>query len=158
MISLIVAMDPNQGIGLNGVMPWHIKEDLMLFKQTTIHHTIIMGTTTFVGLPKALPNRHTIVVSRNENLKFDDINVTVEHDLENLFLRYANTDEEIFVCGGANIYQQSLPYVQKMYISHVKQQYRVDTYFPEVNWKEFEKVKEVVYDEFVYCEYVRKDR
>ena len=158
MVSLIVAMDPNQGIGLNGVMPWHIKEDLQLFKQTTIHHTIIMGTTTFVGLPKALPNRHTIVVSRNQDLHFDDMNVSVEHDLLEVLNRYVNSKEEIFVCGGANIYKQALPYVQKMYISHVLKEYTVDTYFPEVNWKEFEKVKEVVYDEFVYCEYVRKDR
>ena len=151
-------MDPNQGIGLNGVMPWHIKEDLQLFKQITIHHTIIMGTTTFVGLPKALPNRHTIVVSRNQNLHFEDTNVSVEHDLFEVLNRYVNSEEEIFVCGGANIYKQSLPYVQRMCISHVKKEYTVDTYFPEVNWKEFEKVKEVVYDEFVYCEYIRKDR
>ena len=157
MLSLIVAMDPNQGIGLNGVMPWHIKEDLQLFKQATIHHTIIMGETTFAGLPKVLPNRHTIVVSRNPDLHYDHDDITVENDLIAVLERYENSEEEVYVCGGASIYKQALPYVKRLCISHVNTAYTVDTHFPTVNWELYEKVKEVVYDEFVYCEYLRKE-
>lgn len=157
MLSLIVAMDPNQGIGIKGYLPWRIKEDLQLFKQATVNHKIIMGETTFMGLPKALPNRHTIVVSHKEEFTLDIENVSVEHDLLALLKRYEHSDEEVFVCGGSSIYKQALPYVQRLCISHVKKEYPVDAWFPEIAWNQFEKVKEVEYEEFVYCEYMRKE-
>ena len=157
MLSLIVAMDPKQGIGLNGFLPWRIKEDLQLFKQATVNHKIIMGQTTFMGLPKALPNRHTIVVTTNKEFTLDIENVSVEYDLIDLLKRYEYSDEEVFVCGGSSIYKQSLPYVNRLCISHVKKEYTVDAWFPEFDWKQFEKVKEVEYEEFVYCEYIRKE-
>lgn len=156
MLALIVAMDPCQGIGLDSFLPWRIKEDLQLFKKTTEHHTIVMGETTFSGLPKPLPNRHTIVISRKEDLSFDNPDVSVEHDLLALFDRYQQSDEVVYICGGASIYKQALPYVEKMCISHVKKEYTVDTYFPTVDWSKFEKTKEVEYEEFIYCEYCRK--
>ncbi|MDD6466706.1 MAG: dihydrofolate reductase [Erysipelotrichaceae bacterium] len=157
MLALIVAMDPNQGIGIRSFLPWRIKEDLQLFKRTTEHHTIVMGETTFLGLPKPLPNRHTIVISRNPDLKFDHLDVSVEHDLYALFDRFQHSEEVVYICGGASIYQQALPYVQKLCISHVKKNYEVDTWFPPINWSMFEMVKEVEYDEFIYREYLRKD-
>ena len=63
----------------------------------------------------------------------------------------------MFVCGGSSIYKQSLPYVNRLCISHVKKEYTVDAWFPEFDWNQFEKVKEVEYEEFVYCEYIRKE-
>ena len=132
-------MDPKQGIGLNGFLPWRIKEDLQLFKQATVNHKIIMGQTTFMGLPKALPNRHTIVVTTNKEFTLDMENVSVEYDLIDLLKRYEHSDEEVFVCGGSSIYKQSLPYVNRLCISHVKKEYTVDAWFPEFDWKQFER-------------------
>ena len=155
MLALIVAMDENRGIGLNGFLPWRIKEDLQLFKQKTEGHTIIMGQTTFEGLPKALPNRHTIVVSADENLNYDDENVSVCNDLVSLLVESKESSDIIYVCGGNSIYRQALPYVDLLCVSFVKGTYEVDTYFPEINFDDYTISNEEEYSEFNYREYRR---
>jgi len=156
MLGLVVAMDPNRGIGIGDQLPWHIKDDLKVFRRNTLHKTIIMGDRTFFGLPKALPNRKTIVISREE-YTFDNPDVSVCHDLIGLFEQAKKSDEEIFVCGGASIYKQALPYVDKMCISFVKKPYEVDMYFPEFDLSGFDCVYEEEYEEFTYREFVRRE-
>ncbi|MCF0110667.1 MAG: dihydrofolate reductase [Erysipelotrichaceae bacterium] len=156
MISLIVAVDPNFGIGLNDTLPWHIKEDLKLFKETTLNQTIVMGEKTFFGLPKPLPNRKTIVVSLDPDCHAEHEDVTVCHDLIGLLEEYKKTDKNLFICGGATIYRLSLPYADKLCISFVKESYNVDTYFPPVCWEDFTLSYEEDKGPFVYREFVRK--
>jgi len=156
MLSLIVAMDAERGIGLNSFLPWRIKEDLQLFKSKTEGHTIIMGQTTFEGLPKALPNRHTIVVSADEDLAYDDANVSVSNDLIGLLVASKESSSTVYVCGGMSIYRQALPYVDSLCVSHVNGIYEVDTYFPEINFDDYEVTYEKQYQEFVYREYKRR--
>ena len=67
MITLIVAMDPHNGIGIDGKLPWHIKEDLKIFKERTLNHKIVMGRKTYESIGKPLPNRENIVVTRNQS-------------------------------------------------------------------------------------------
>lgn len=154
MISFIVAFDPNQGIGIKGSLPWHIKDDLQLFKQNTLNKHIVMGQTTYDNLPRKLVDRDITVVSIDPNYKAEGVNVT--HDLIAFLKEHENDETEYFICGGASIYKQAYPYAKKAYISFVKKVYEVDTNFGVYNADDWDVVKEVDYPEFIYRELKRK--
>jgi len=154
MLSIIVAFDEVRGIGKDGWMPWDLPEDLKLFKERTLGHALVMGSTTFLGLPNPLKNRHTYVI--NEKVLEENENVTYVTDLADFLVKAQADEEEYFVCGGASIYRQALPFCAKMYISHVKGQYCSDTYFPEFLENEWEVVKEADYPDFTLKEYRRR--
>ena len=157
MISFSVAFDPNKGIGLNGSLPWHIKEELKLFKANTMGHAIIMGRTTYEGLPRKLVGRKIVVVTRDSSYSVDDPDCMVVNDLEEYLKEHVNDDEEIIVCGGATIYKQSYQYASKAYVSFVKKEYETDTKFNEFNLDEWKVTSEVEYEEFIYRELERKN-
>lgn len=129
MFTAIVAHDKNLLIGNGLLIPWHIKEDFQHFKETTLNHTIIMGLNTYKSIGKALPNRKTIVVNFEPVPEIMDAEVCTS--LQELIEMYKDSKEEIFVCGGASIYRQLLPYCQKLIISVVKGDYEGNIYFPE---------------------------
>lgn len=154
MISFIVAFDPKQGIGIKGSLPWHIKDDLMLFKQNTLNKNIVMGQTTYDNLPRKLVDRKITVVSIDPQYKADDVDVT--NDLIAFLEKHKDDETEYFICGGASIYKQAYPYAKKAYISFVKKEYEVDTWFEVYKESDWNIIKEVDYPEFVYKELVRK--
>ena len=152
MFKIIVAHDPNRLIG-NGVeIPWHIREDFLHFKRTTLNHTLIMGSTTFLSIGKPLPNRHTIVINTSKD--FDTMGQELCTDLNEVINKYKDSEEVVFVVGGASIYRQMLPYVNEMVISVVKKEYVGNIYFPEYE-DEFYTYDEVEYDEFT-VKYMRR--
>ena len=158
MITMMVAHDNNRVIGLNGTLPWHLPEDLALFKAKTVGKTVIMGRATYESivarLGKPLPNRKNIVLSRT--LKDVPSEVELSQDLMAVLTRYLNTDEEAIVIGGAKLYQQCLPFVDLLYVSLVKQNYTGDTYFPEYdNQFEYEEIDRVAYTDFDFITYKR---
>lgn len=155
MISFIVAFDPNQGIGLKGGLPWHIREDLQLFKQNTLHQHIVMGQTTYDNLPRKLVDRKITVVSIDPNYKAEDVEVV--NDLIKFLEEHKDDEVEYIICGGASIYRQAYPYAKKAYISFVKKEYEVDTSFGVYNPEDWQVIKEVEYEEFIYRELSRKD-
>ena len=155
MLSFIVAFDPEQGIGLKGSLPWHIKDDLQLFKQNTLHKKIIMGQTTYDKLPRKLTDREIIVVSNDPQYQRDDVQIV--HNLHEFLREHENDEEEYFVCGGASIYRQAYPYCHKAYISFVKEKYEVDTHFGVFDFDDWFITKEVDYPEFVYRELIRRN-
>ena len=154
MISFSIAIDPNKGIGINGQLPWHIKEELQLFKANTLHKNIIMGQTTYDNLPRKLVDRNMYVVSNDPNYKLDE--GIVINDLIAFLQQHQNDETEYIVCGGASIYKQAYPYFQKGYISFIKNGYEVDTYFDIFNEDDWIIDKQVEYDEFIYQELSRK--
>lgn len=142
-VSLIVAMDENRLIGNKNALPWHFKEDLKFFKRTTSGHTVAMGRKTFESIRDALggplPNRKNVVFSRRvESIE----GAHVVRDVEAYMKAAAGKDEEIFVIGGAKIYALALPYAKRLYITHVEGAYVGDTYFPDIDFTMFAKVKE----------------
>lgn len=148
MITLIVAMDAHNGIAFDGKIPWHIKEDLKLFKEKTLNHKIIMGRKTFESIGRVLPQRENYVITHN--LDFQAKGVKLIHDLE-LFLKdYTNSEEEIYVIGGAEIYQVSLPYAHRLAISLINKTYTCDTFFPMFNSSQYKIIETQEYDEFKY--------
>ena len=121
MFKAIVAHDPNRVIG-NGIhIPWHISEDFKHFKATTLNHIIVYGSTTFSSIGHALPNRKNIVLNFDKN--YDAPGCEVVTSIEEIVERYKDSDEEVFICGGASIYRQFLPYVDELIISEVKKEY-----------------------------------
>ena len=147
MISIIVAVSKNGAIGKNNDLLWHISDDLKRFKAITSEHTVVMGTKTYESLPfKPLPKRENIVITRNKDLHFEGC--TMANSVEEIVTKYASSEEEIFVIGGANIYEQFLPYANKLYITWVYEDFDGDVFFPSIDetiWKISEK-SDVLHD------------
>lgn len=138
MINLVVAMDKNNAIGVNGGLLTYIPGDLPRFKKLTTGHTVIMGRKTFDSLPKgALPNRDNIVITRNRGLKIEGVKVV--HSL-NEAINEADKNKEIFIIGGGQIYNESINNCEKLYITHINKEFEADTYFPKIP-KEFKEVE-----------------
>lgn len=137
MISIIVAVAKDNVIGKDNKLLWHISEDLKRFKKITTDKKMIMGRKTFQSLPGVLPNRDHIIITRDTNFKVTSDRVEIVHDLNSLLDMYMKIEEEIFVIGGAEIYNQFLPYAQKLYLTKIDASFEGDTYFPKINFDEF---------------------
>ncbi len=137
MLSLIVAYGKNKEIGKDGRMPWpSLSRDFQHLQEKTIGKTLLMGQKTFESLPGVLPKRFHIIVSDDPAFNKVHRRVRIERDLFKTLEECAAAEEEIVVFGGASIYRASLPYVEKMYITKIDQEYEADTFFPD--WDEAE--------------------
>ncbi|MGL4696255.1 dihydrofolate reductase [Enterococcus larvae] len=136
MLAAIWAQDEQGLIGKGNVLPWHLPNDLKFFKKMTENNTIVMGRKTFEGMGgKALPNRKTIVLTRDHTYQAEGVEVM--HSIEAV-LRYAEEFTGItFIAGGANIYQDFLPYCDVLYRTVIHEVFDGDTVFPEINWDEW---------------------
>ncbi len=125
----IAAMSLNRVIGQGAKIPWHISEDFKWFKKMTTGHIIVMGRKTYESIGKPLPNRTTIVVTRS---KITIPGVQTISDLGELHqLQQPPTSQEIFICGGAQIYEQALPRCSDLYLTLVKREVEGDVFFPK---------------------------
>mgnify|MGYP000798725486 CR=1 FL=1 len=143
MLSIVVAKAKNNIIGKDNKMIWHLPEDLKHFKELTTNHTIIMGRKTFESLEGLLPNRKHIVFTQNPDFKVKEENVEVVHSLLQI-QELIEGQEEAFVIGGAMIYNFLMPYVKKMYVTEIEQEFEGDAFFPKINsqiWRETNRVK-----------------
>lgn len=162
MLSTIVAIANNNVIGKDNKLIWYLPEDLKRFKQITTGKNIIMGRKTFESLGRVLPNRKHIILCNDMEMDIDNENVEILDDISKLD-KYINSDEENFVIGGATIYKLLMPYVNKLYITKINEDFVGDVYFPEIKeeeWKEISKEKGLKNDEnpydYEYITYVRK--
>ncbi len=135
MLSIIVATAENNGIGKGNKIPWHLPKDWKRFATLTKGHTIIIGRATFESileyLKKPLPERTSIVITRNGNYNAPPGTVVV-HSLHEA-LEHAKTNEETFIGGGAQIYQETLPFTDRIYLTRVHTTIDADAFFPEIN-------------------------
>ena len=135
MISLIAAVDKNNAIGKDNKLLFHIKEDLLFFKETTINHTIIMGRKTFEALPGVLPLRKHIILTRDKSYKVNDPQVKIESSLKSLLEDLKDKDEEVFIIGGGEIFEQVMEsgLVDKIYLTKINKSVEdADTFFPQI--------------------------
>lgn len=121
----IAAMSLNRVIGAGNKIPWHLPDDFKWFKQKTTGSVIVMGRKTFESIGRPLPNRETIVLSRSQ---FQYPGVRTISDLSEIDL--ANEPREVFICGGAQIYQQALPLCSDLFLTLVKREAAGDAFFP----------------------------
>ena len=133
MFSIIVAHSKNNVIGKDNKLLWHIPNDLKRFKELTMGKSMVMGRKTFESLPGVLPGRKHIVLTRDKNFTHENKNVEVITDFESFVEKYKNSDEDIFVIGGGEIYKMFLPYAKKLYITEVMMNIDGDTKFPKID-------------------------
>mgnify|MGYP001398705914 CR=1 FL=1 len=143
MISLLFAMDRNQVIGANNDLPWHLPNDLKFFKEKTTGRTIIMGRKTFDSIGRALPNRRNIVLSKSD-IELP-LGVELIQDINSILtMDKKNPEEELFIIGGGGIFEQILPFADRMYITLIEEEFNGDVFFPDFSlemWKETSRVK-----------------
>ena len=160
MISAIVAVDENWGIGFNGELLEKIPEDMKWFRLLTHERTILMGRKTWDSLPKKpLPDRLNLVITRGER-KFDNMTIFINMEEAKVRAREASKDhdDEWFVIGGGQIYKELLPFCDRVYVTKIfKSHKNVDTYFPNLDepeewntWKVVHQSKTKVYNDIMY--------
>ena len=137
-LSLIVAMTRGGVIGRGGGLPWRLSSDLMRFKSLTMGHAIIMGRKTLESLPRALPGRKMIVVSRAKEFSAP-ADVLVASSLGEA-LRLAGDDDRPYVIGGGEVFKQALPVADQLYVTWVEAEVEGDVRFPAVDWQEWREV------------------
>ena len=143
MLTIIAAVAKNNALGKNNDLIWRLPADLKRFKKVTLGHHIIMGRKTFESLGKPLPNRTTIIITRNKNYKVD--NCIVVNSLEKAILA-AKDDANPYVLGGGEIYKQALQHADFLDLTLVHHSFEeADTFFPEID---FEKWKEIKREDF----------
>ncbi len=143
VISAIVAMGENRAIGKNNQLLWHLPADLKHFKAMTTGHTIIMGRKTFDSIGQPLPQRTNIVLTRDP--LFSEAGCQKAASLQEA-IKWATQKEKnnssssiIFIIGGADIYQQALPFLQRIYLTLVHCSVEGDVFFPELNMREWQE-------------------
>ena len=139
MISAIVAVDENWGIGFNGELLERIPEDLKYFKKLTTNHVVVMGRKTWDSLPhKPLKDRLNIVISRQQRGPLGEMAFSIPMDEAKVRVSLSDNDEEWFIIGGGQIYKELLPLCDRVYITKIfKSHNNVDTYFPMLDQKEW---------------------
>jgi len=162
MITIIVAVSENNGIGFENRLLVHLPGDLRRFKNITMGHCLIMGKKTWESLPvKPLAGRTNIVITDNE-LDCFDCALTARSIGEALSL--CKPDREIFIIGGGSVYRQFMPLADRLLVTHIHKYFDADTYFPEISDREWyitEKEDHTVDGEetlrFTYTTYLRKE-
>lgn len=153
MIALIVAVAKNRVIGNRGTIPWRIKGELKRFRELTTENVVIMGRRTFEDIGKPLPNRTNIVLSRTQTFTGCLTAKSLEEAIS------LAGDQDIYIAGGANIYKEALPLVERMYITEVNCEPEGDTYFPLFDDSQFVKKTEEIHGgeiPYTYTTYIRK--
>ncbi|MEJ2101875.1 MAG: dihydrofolate reductase [Desulfobacterales bacterium] len=138
-ISLIAAMAANRVIGRQGIIPWKIPGEQKIFQKITLGHAVIMGRKTFESLAQPLPGRTNIIVTRQTDYRASGC--VVVHDLSSAIQCCPEDEEEAFVCGGGQLYDQALPLADRIYLTVILREILGDTYFPDIPYAEF-RIKE----------------
>lgn len=164
MINLIVAVANHNVIGKDNKLIWHLPKDLQFFKEKTSGHVIIMGRKTFESLPFLLPKREHWVLSQSESFIVPDNRVKVFRSIEDI-VKAARALDQVFIIGGAMIYEAMMPYVDRMYVTKINHDFEGDAFFPSIDDSVFEvtHIEEGIQDEknpypFSFVTYDRKDK
>ena len=136
-LSIIVAMARNRVIGANGAIPWHLPDELKWFKSLTMGHHIIMGRKTWDSIGRPLPGRTSVVVTRQRG--YSAPGAVVAHSLDDA-IKACGADSEIFVIGGAELIERSLPFAGRLYLTTVETEIPGDTLMPEVDFADWRGV------------------
>ena len=160
MINMIWAMDKNNLIGDGNRIPWHIKEDLIYYKNKTKGQVVLMGDATYFSLKsyyktKPLPYGKCYIATIDKNLKIENPleDIEIIYDLDS-FLK--NFSGDLWVCGGATIYKLALPYANRLYISFIKGDFKGDKYFPTIDYEKYNKIWENETNSVIYTVFERR--
>ena len=159
-ITLIAAVGKNLELGKDNTLIWSIPEDLNFFKENTIDKTIVMGMNTLKSLPKLLPNRKHVVLTR-KNIELDP-SIVVVHSIDELLSYIELLGEEVMIIGGAQIYSQMIEYANKMLLTEIDDSKDSDVYFPSFSLDDWDRevISEHRYNDINYSHvtYTRKKK
>jgi dihydrofolate reductase len=136
-VTIVAAVARNGVIGVDGGLPWHLPDELRLFKATTLGHVLVMGRRTYESVGRPLPGRTTVVVTRQPDWGADDDSVAVAHSVPEALELAAGLDDEVFVVGGAQVYAEALPVADRLALTFVDSEPEGDTVFPDVDWSQW---------------------
>jgi len=139
IISQIVAMASNRVIGRKGDIPWKIPGEQKKFKEITMGHTVIMGRKTYESIGRPLPGRTNVIITRQTDYRAPGC--VVVHELDSAFQSCSADENEAFICGGGQLYQESLPVTDRIYLTVLPREVAGDTYFPEFSEDDFKITK-----------------
>lgn len=151
LLTIIVAADQDNGIGIDNTLPWRLPEDLAHFKRLTTGHAIIMGRKTFDSIGRPLPNRRNIVVTRNADWRHEGVEAVTSLDAAR---KLVAADAQAFIIGGANIYEQSLSFADEVVLTRVGGKFQCDAFFPALpagDWQETAREEHVSADGLPYA-------
>lgn len=156
-ISLIAAMAKNRVIGNKNGLPWHLPQDLKRFRSVTQGHCVVMGRKTFESIGKPLPNRTNVVITRQPDWANDGVlsSKSLQSALETA---RSHEKDEIFIIGGAEIYQQSLSLADRLYLTLIDQEVVGDAFFPDYKKNEFLEISREDFQEPIKFSFVVLDR
>lgn len=137
LLTMIAAAGHNNALGKNNDLIWHISDDLKRFKRLTSGHAIIMGRKTFESMPKALPNRKNIVLTKKKN--YQPEGAIVVHSLE-AAMALVKDDPQPFIIGGGEIYRLFIPLCDRIELTRVHESFDADVYFPDIDTKSWKEV------------------
>jgi dihydrofolate reductase len=138
-LAIIAAVADSGVIGRGGELPWHLPADLKHFKALTTGHSIIMGRRTFESIGRPLPNRRSIVITRDAS--FHPAGVEVVHAFGDA-MRLVSNESQSFVIGGAEVFRTAFPYATELFLTRVHAEVEGDTLFPEFEEREWELVED----------------
>lgn len=138
ILSAIAAMANNRVIGRANQLPWHLPADLKHFKALTLGHPIIMGRNTYLSIGRPLPQRTNIILTRNP--AFSAPGCVIATNLDSALRIATPLDNEVFIIGGADIYRQLLPHVQRLYLTIIEQAFEGDAFFPDIDLREWHEI------------------
>lgn len=138
-IALIAALDENGVIGAGGGMPWHLPADLRYFQRMTLHKPVVMGRRTFEAIGQALPKRHNLVLTSDASFAVAGCErVATLEQAQRIAAGLAAA--QLMVLGGAQLFAAALPRAQRLYITRIHDRFEGDTWFPEVDWSQWQLV------------------
>lgn len=135
IISLIAAIGENRELGKNNQLLWHIPEDLKRFRKITKGHVVIMGRKTFESIGKPLPKRTNIIITKDKT--YHPPVIVCHSVIEAIEVAKRKEKEEIFIIGGGQIYHQTIPFADRLYLTIVEGTFAADTFFPD--YSQFKK-------------------
>jgi len=152
IISIIAAIDENNGLGKNNQLLCHLPNDLKYFKSVTQGHTVIMGRNTYESLPNgALPNRRNIILTRNKDFKAEKCEIASSLTEA---INMCSNEEEVFIIGGGSAYRESILLADKLYITYIHHSFEgVDVFFPAIDksiWHEISRQVNEADDKNIY--------
>lgn len=138
MIASIFAMSENRVIGKENKLPWHLSADLKYFKATTLHHPILMGRKTYESIGKPLPQRTSIIITRQPNYQVPE--AIVVNTLTEGIEKAQEINKDIFIIGGAEILKEALPLIDTMYLTLIHATFEGDVFYPYYNEQQWQEV------------------
>ena len=137
-VTILAAVARNGVIGVDGGLPWHLPDELQLFKELTLGHVLVMGRRTYESVGRPLPGRTTVVVTRRPD--WEPEGALRAGSVEEALATASEIDDEVFVVGGAQVFADALPATDRLALTFVDAEPEGDTFFPEVDWRQWREV------------------